>query len=172
LRFVGRAYRGHDPRWSFSPISGDGAAKTGGRFNRKGAATLYLALDIVTAVNECTQGLSQRLHPLTICEYDVDCEPVADLRTEAARAALGVSLSEMACGWLTFLGAGRDAPSWLVAERLKAEGYAGLLAPSFAPGASETSHTLALWRWGRDLPTRVEVFDPSGRLPRDPVSWG
>jgi RES domain-containing protein len=85
LKFTGRCYRGHDPTWSFTPLSGDGAAKTGGRFNRKGKPTLYLSLDIMTSVGECTQGLTQRLLPLTMCEYDVDCEPVADLRDDAGR---------------------------------------------------------------------------------------
>src|SRR3546814_8235131 len=29
LRFEGRCFRGHDPAWSFSPVSGEGAAITG-----------------------------------------------------------------------------------------------------------------------------------------------
>lgn len=157
--------------WSFSPISGEGAAKTGGRFNRKGEPTLYLALSIVAAVNECTQGLTRRLRPLTICEYDVDCDPVADLRTAADRAALDVSMEDLACGWMTCLRAGKEAPSWQVAHGLKAKGYAGMIVPSFAPGAGADDHNLILWRWGPDLPTRVAVYDPSGRLPKDQLSW-
>ncbi|WP_296615528.1 RES domain-containing protein [Sphingomonas sp.] len=43
---MGRCYRGHNPVCSFSPISGEGSAITGGRFNRNGEATLYLSLDI------------------------------------------------------------------------------------------------------------------------------
>lgn len=171
MRFEGRCYRGHDPRWSFSPISGEGAAKVGGRFNRKGEPALYLALDVITAVGECTQGLTQRLQPLTMCEYDVDCDPIADLRTEADRYALGVAFDDLACAWLAFLRAGKDAPSWLVVDRLKTDGHAGVLAPSFAPGAGPTNCNLILWRWGPDLPTRVSVFDPSGRLPKDQLSW-
>jgi RES domain-containing protein len=172
MRFVGRCYRGHDPMWSFSPLSGEGAAKTGGRFNRPGEPTLYLSLSIMTAVGECTQGLGRRLLPLTMCEYDIDCTPVADLRTEADRAALGVAMADLAGGWLVPLRAGRTAPSWRVADALKAEGYAGMLVPSFAPGAGAGDDNLILWRWGPDLPTRVAVFDPGGRLPRDQRSWG
>lgn len=171
LKFEARCYRGHDPMWSFSPISGEGAAKTGGRFNRKGEPTLYLALSIITAVNECAQGLTRRLQPLTICEYDVDCDPVADLRTEADRAAQGVSMDNLACGWMTYQRAGKEAPSWRVVDGLKAGGFAGMIVPSFAPGAREDDHNLILWRWGPDLPTRVAVYDPSGRLPRDQLSW-
>lgn len=157
--------------WSFSPISGEGAAKVGGRFNRKGDPTLYLALDIITAVNECTQGLGQRLQPLTMCEYDVDCEPVADLRTETGRAAHAIGLGELGCAWLTLSRAGREVPSWQATDRLKDASFAGMLVPSFAPGAGRESHNLVLWRWGPDLPASVIVFDPAGRLPRDQLSW-
>lgn len=157
--------------WSFSPISGEGAAKTGGRFNRKGEPTLYLSLDVMTSFGECTQGLTQRLHPLTMCEYDVDCEPVADLRTEAGRADHGVALDDLACSWLQYLRDGRDAPSWLVVDRLKADGFAGMLVPSFVPNATPDNSNLILWQWGADLPTRVIVFDPTGRLPKNRLSW-
>jgi RES domain-containing protein len=171
LRFQGRCYRAHDPMWSFSPISGDGAAKTGGRFNPKGQATLYLSSNITTAVNECTQGFNQRLQPLTICEYDVDCEPIADLTSSQGRDDWGVKLDDLDCAWLRYLRAGKQAPSWRVAAHLKAAGFAGILVPSFAPSALATSHNLILWRWSEDLPTRVAVFDPNRRLPRDQLSW-
>jgi RES domain-containing protein len=171
LRFAGRCYRGHDPTWSFSPLSGEGAAKTGGRFNRKGKRALYLSLNIMTAVGECTQGLTQRLMPLTMCEYDVDCEPVADLRDDAGRKLHGAAMAELACAWLSHLRDGKDAPSWLVAERLEADGFAGALVPSFVPNATGANCNLILWRWGPDLPTRIVVFDPTSRLPKDQLSW-
>jgi len=157
--------------WSFSPISGEGAAKTGGRFNRKGEPTLYLSLDVMTAFGECTQGLTQRLHPLTMCEYDVDCDPVADLRLDADRTKLGVSLEDLACGWLSYLRKGQDAPSWLVVDRLKTQGFMGLLVPSFVPNATTANCNLILWRWSDALPSKVIVFDPSDRLPKDQSSW-
>jgi RES domain-containing protein len=172
LRFQGRCYRGHDPAWSFTPLSGEGAAISGGRFNRKGEPTLYLALDIITAVSECTQGFSHRLQPLTMCEYDVDCEGIADLRDETGRKHHKVSLDDLACGWLTCQLERREAPSWLVADHLKAEGYSGILVPSFVPGATDANRNLVLWRWGPDLPHLVVVFDPSGRLPKNQLSWG
>ncbi len=171
MRFVGRCYRGHDPAWSFTPISGDGAARIGGRFNRRGEPTLYLSLDVMTSFGECTQGFTHRLQPLTMCEYDVDCEDVADLRSEASRAAEGVDLVDLACAWLSFQIAGRQAPSWGVVDRLKATGRSGMLVRSFAPGATDGNVNLVLWRWGPDRPYKVEVFDPSGRLPRNELSW-
>jgi RES domain-containing protein len=171
LKFVGRCYRSHDPTWSFSPISGEGAAITGGRFNRKGERALYLSLDVITSIRECTQGFSQRLSPLTICEYDIDCEGIADLRDDAGRAALGVAWDDLACSWLLDLRAGGEAPSWLVVDRLKAEGFYGTLVPSFVPGSTDLNVNLVLWDWGPDLPNRVMVYDPSGRLPKNQLSW-
>ena len=171
MRFVGRCYRGHDPGWSFSPLSGEGAAQTGGRFNAKGEPTLYLALDAMTAIGELTQGFAQRLHPLTLCEYDVDCEGIADLRDATERKRHGVLLESIACGWMGYLLRGEQAPSWLAASDLRAQGCNGVLVPSFAPGASTAQHNLVLWRWGAEPPCRVEVFDPDGRLPQNRLSW-
>jgi RES domain-containing protein len=59
----------------------------------------------------------------------------------------------------------------LVTDKLKGEGYAGMLVPSFAFGARADDFNLILWRWGPDLPTKVMVFDPSGRLPKNQLSW-
>ncbi len=171
MRFSGRCFRAHDPAWSFTPLSGAGAAMRGGRFNRKGVATLYLSLDIVTAVGECTQGFTHRLQPLTLCEYDVDCADIADLHSPTGRAALDVSLEDLACSWLAVQLASRTPPSWRVVDRLMGSGHAGALMPSFVPGAVDGSANLVLWRWGSELPHRVAVYDPQRRLPSDQSSW-
>lgn len=171
MRFAGRCYRAHDPQWSFSPLSGDGAAIRGGRFNRKGEPALYLSLDAMTCFGEITQGFTSRLHPLTMCEYEVDCDPIADLRDETIRASNGVAWSDLECAWLDFQLRGKEPPSWAVVDRLRAGGHVGILVPSFAPGATAANANLVLWKWGPDLPHRVDVFDPSGRLPRNQLSW-
>jgi len=82
-----------------------------------------------------------------------------------------VKLSDMRCAWFLEASAGADPASWKIADRLSAKGYAGLLTPSFAPGATESAHNLVLWKWGAVLPIRVTVYDPSGRLPKDQLSW-
>ena len=144
---------------------------TGGRFNRKGEPTLYLSLDVMTSVGECTQGLTNRLLPFTMCEYEVDCDGIADLRDDAVRTALSVDRADLGCGWLTYQLAGKQAPSRLVVDRLKAADYSGMLVPSFAPGATDANVNLVLWRWGDNPPCRVEVYDPNGRLPQNQLSW-
>src|SRR3546814_8504313 len=81
-----------------------------------------------------------------MCEYDVDCAEVADLRDEKGRKRHGVELVDLACGWLTCLRDRREAPSWLVADKLRNEDFCGILVPSFAPGAPASHHNLVLWR--------------------------
>ena len=171
MRFQGTGYRGHDPKWSFRALSGDGAAIHGGRFNPKGVPALYLALDLVTAVNETNQGFVRKIDPLVLCSYEIDCADIIDLRTEADQAAEGVTPAEMACGWMLMARSGGQAPTWTLARRLIGRGGAGVLVPSYAPGAAPSAANLVLWTWTDALPHRCTVHDPSGRLPKDQLSW-
>jgi RES domain-containing protein len=171
LRFRGRCFRGHDPGWSFSPTSGEGARITGGRFNPPGKAALYLATSIETAIGECMQGFANRMPPLTLCEYDVDCDAIADLNSAERRKAHKVSLKALSCPWKQLHANGEAVPSWKVAAALEADGYAGMLVPSFFVGATEKHVNLVLWDWSDAPPKMVKVHDPSARLPRDRKSW-
>ena len=67
--------------------------------------------------------------------------------------------------------AGRQPASWRVVRRLLGSGGAGLLVPSFANGATSDDQNLVLWRWGPDLPHKVTVYDPTGKLPKNQLSW-
>lgn len=171
MRFVGDCYRAHNPQWSFSPLSGDGAKVHGGRFNPRGVPARYLGLTIEGAVIEASQGFATKLEPLTVCLYEVDCEDIVDLTTDEGRSAAEVSLDDMACAWAFDAAEKRKPASWELAQALIARGAAGIVAPSFARGARPGMRNLVLWKWGADLPWRVTVHDPSGRLPRDMLSW-
>ena len=170
MRFERTCYRAHDPRWAFKPLSGDGAALRGARFNPKGMAALYLSLDIMTAVKEANQGFAYKIEPCVLCSYEVACEDNVDLRT-AASSEPAVRFEDMACPWFALLADGKEPPSWEIARRLYSEGKAGILVPSFASGATVEDHNLVLWRWSDQPPHQVQVFDPSGRLPKDQLSW-
>lgn len=172
MKFQGLAYRAHDPRWSFKPLSGEGAALHGGRFNPKGTPALYLSLDPMTAIKEAAQGFAHKFEPYVLCTYEIDCEDVIDLRDEEERRAAGVGIDVLACPWFAEAAAGRQPASWLLARKLIANGAAGLLAPSFVRGASVAADVnLVLWCWSSRQPHRVAVFDPSGRLPNNQLSW-
>jgi RES domain-containing protein len=171
LRFQAICYRAHDPKWSFKPLSGGGAAVHGARFNPKGMPALYLALSIGTAIKEANQGFAFRINPCVLCCYDVNCADVADLRTDTGRAEYGVAPADLSCAWYSDLIEGREPASWRMARRLVARGIAGILAPSFAPGAGRSDENLVLWDWSAGPPHQVAVHDPSGRLPRNQLSW-
>ncbi len=171
MKFARPCYRAHDPKWSASPLSGEGAAIHGGRFNAQGTPALYLSLTVDGAVHEAAQGLVRKLRPLTICLYRVDCDDLVDLRTAAGRRTADVDPAHLACAWALDLASRRQPPSWAVAQRLMASGAAGILVPSFAHLARSDMANLVLWRWGRDRPHKVEVHDPTGRLPKNQLSW-
>jgi RES domain-containing protein len=171
LRFQGVCYRAHDPRWAFTPLSGEGAKLKGGRFNPKGVPALYLSLSINGLFREMTHGFSHRMDPLTVCEYTVDVNDILDLRTEDDRNAASIALNILSCPWADDLANGREPASWTLTKRLIAASNAGILVPSFATGASADMTNLVLWNWGPTLPHRVDVHDPSGKLPKDQTSW-
>ena len=141
----------------------------GARFNPKGLPALYLALTIMTAVKEANQGLAYRIDP-GLC-LDVDCEDIVDLRTTSDREGAGIDFDDMASAWMNFLAEGKRPPSWGICERLIGDGAAGFC-PGFAPGAGAGDQNLVLWRWGEELPHRVKVVDPSGRVPRNRFPGG
>jgi RES domain-containing protein len=170
LRFRGTCYRGHDPKWASSPLSGDGASKQGGRFNPQGVPALYLCLTIDGVYAEQSHGFANRFEPITTCCYDVDVEEIVDLRTDDDRKAAGVSLADIACAWFLDMSEGREPASWRIANRLRKEA-AGILVPSFAHHARSEMQNLVLWTWGPDPPHQVNVYDPSGRLPQNQLSW-
>ncbi|CAN5627397.1 RES family NAD+ phosphorylase [soil metagenome] len=144
-------------------MSGDGAKIHGGRFNPRGKPALYLALTVEGMFSEMGYGFVERFEPLTVCAYDVDVEGIVDLRT--------APMVDMAGPWEADIAEGREPASWRLAKRLMAEEHVGILVPSFAHGAQPGMANLVLWKWGPDLPHRVTVHDPSGRLPKDPLSW-
>jgi len=171
LRLQATCYRAHNPKWSFNPISGDGAAIHGARFNPKRVPALYLALTIETAIKEINQGLGYRIDPCLLCCYDMDCADIADLRTHPGRAEHGVAPEELSSAWLSDPRGRTEPATWRLARRLIARGIAGILVPSFAPGASLKDENLVLWKWSERPPHQVRAFDPGGRLPRDQRSW-
>ncbi len=171
FRFQGLAWRAHDPRWSFKPLSGAGAAVHGGRFNPRGTPALYLALDPMTAIREASQGFAHKFEPCVLCTYEIDCEDVVDLASEAGRRNAGADDAGLACAWFAEAAAGREPASWTLARRLIAAGAAGAVVPSYAASAGPEDRNLVLWRWSGEAPHRVMVFDPSGRLPKNQLSW-
>ena len=172
MRFTDPVYRAHNPEWAWAPISGEGAKRHGGRFNRKGVPALYTSLSPVTAMREANP-LGRPFQPLTLCRYRVDVEPVFDACDPAALASQGAAMTDLVDPLCerTMLD-GKVPASQALADRLIAVGFAGMLVQSFARDALPADLNLVLWNWGPDLPIKVEVVDDDGRLPQNRSSWG
>ena len=162
-----RHWRMLSPRWSHQPLSGEGAAKHGGRWNAPGILTLYMSETFTTAVAEYEQDLGIR--PGTLCAYEVEAERIVDLTDAATLRAAAIDPAVLACPWKRIaLIERKRPPSWDLADHLLALDVAGVRVPSVrARGAN-----LVLWRWnaGPDSP-RVAALDPLGDLPLDQRSW-
>lgn len=164
-------YRAHHPRWSFTPTSGEGASRLGGRFNPPGTPALYTSASVKTALLEAQQGSSYKFQPLTLCTYDVHCADMLDLVNEEARRQAGIDLAVLACPWGDMADRGQEPPSWPLASRLMAQGVAGIRVPSFARGAGTGDINLVFWSWSDKPPHQVTVIDDESRLPKDDSSW-
>jgi RES domain-containing protein len=174
LRFIQlrtTVYRGHNPRWSFAPESGEGAARYGGRFNPQGTSALYTSRRPETAWLEAQQGFPFKAQPLTLCAYDVDCADILDLTTPSARDAAGTSDAVLGCAWEALARRGETPLSWRLATGLIAAECAGIIVPSFAVGATARDINVVFWTWSSEPPHRVTVIDDENRLPKDDRSW-
>ena len=165
MRFQGVVYRAHNPRWSWNPLSGEGARLYGGRFNRRGVPALYTSLAPLTAVREAAL-LGRPMQPITLCAYEVDAEPVFDASDKALCRSLDVSDSDIASpSWRAEMLAGAVSTSQGLADRLIAAGYVGMRVRSFAPATVPDDVNLVLWTWGPERPSRAVLIDEEGRLP-------
>ena len=164
MRFRGIVYRAHDPRWSWPPVSGEGARRHGGRFNRIGVAAFYASLSPVTAIREASP-LGQPLQPMLLCAYEVDAEPVFDALDASQRRASAVTDDDLRCAtWEQDMHRGIAPLSHALSDRLIAAGCVGMRVPSFAPGATANDVNLVFWRWSDRRPSRITLIDDERRV--------
>lgn len=168
MQVRGVLYRALNPYWAYRPLSGDGAAQFGGRFNRRGRQALYLADSPETALTESNQAGT--LQPTTLVAVDVDLDAIFDARDAEALARFGESPASIGRNdWALVMDRDGIAPGQALAERLIADHFAGLRAPSHAPGAAPGAEILALWAWGETPPQRLTLIDEASRLRHPPA---
>lgn len=171
MRYTGLGYRAHNPMWSFSPLSGEGAGVHGGRFNPKGTPALYLSLTAPTALAEYNQGFAHRPQPATLCAYQVDCDDLLDLTDPNQRKTAGITPSDMACAWELMVAMKQAPPTWTMAEKLICSGFVGIMAPSYARNAPPGRPNIVFWHWSDQPPYQVSLIDDDARLPKNQKSW-
>lgn len=161
--FDGRLYRALNPNWASEPLSGEGAARYGGRFNPVGTPALYCSLSPHTAIREANQVGD--LQPTTLVAYRAAIEPVFDCRDEAAVRDAGLNPEELADPtWRETMLRDGEAPTQAFARRLIAAGWAGMIVRSFVRGCGPDDLNLVLWRWGDEPPAHLALIDDEGRL--------
>lgn len=168
MQFTGTLYRALNPYWAYRPLSGEGAKRLGGRFNVIGRPALYLAFSIETALNEVNQaGLFM---PTTLVAIKVDLDPVLDATDPGELARFGRAPTDLAIpDWSIRMEDEGIAPTQRLAEEVIAAGYCAMQVPSFAPGAAPGACNMVLWRWGGDLPHKVQIIDDEDRLRHPPA---
>ena len=161
-------FRMLSPKWAFQPLSGAGAAKQGGRFNRPGQSALYLSFSPQTAIAEYQQFLDI-LPPGTLVAYKVQLASVVDFRGDYRAGAWAPNWQDWNCNWRELAFRRRaDPPSWKLCDEIKDGPGQGLAFPSSAdPGGFNL--VVYLDRLG-DV-DRLEVHDPEGLLPKTQASW-
>jgi RES domain-containing protein len=159
-------WRAYVPRWAYQPLSGEGAARFGGRWNRIGRPTVYAACELSTAWAEYNQGFVQ--HPAIILQLKLTDARLVDLTDPAVLAAYGLDARIHAEEWRDAMQRGDTPQTHMLADRLIEQGAHGLIYPSFmSPGG----RCAALWQWNTPDGPRLEATDPEGRLPKSPASW-
>lgn len=163
LQFQGLLYRALNPLWARDPLSGQGAALYGGRFNRVGRPALYTALSIMGAVAEANQ-IGRPFEPVTLVSYEADLGPLFDATDPLALAERQITGAELgADDWRVEMRRHGLSTSQRIAAELEGAGYIGLIAPSYARGAAPEARNLVLWHW-QGPGMKLRVIDTEGRL--------
>jgi len=162
------AYRMHTPRWATAPTSGAGAAAHGGRANRPGTAALYLALEPETAAREYQQ-LSPLMPPGTLVSYTVRVAPVVDFRAGHDGARWSALWEEFHSDWRELWFNQRvEPPSWVLADEAIAAGAKGIL---FVSKLAPSGLNLVIYNDMLTTDDTLQVYDPTGALPKNQDSW-
>ncbi|MEN0041905.1 MAG: RES domain-containing protein [Pseudomonadota bacterium] len=161
ISFIGLLYRALNPRYARQPLSGEGAAKFGGRFNAKGIPALYTSLAPDTAIREANQVGT--LQPTVLVAYRANFTNVLDALDPQALAALQVSAAALADpAWRQAMLANPPAPTQRLAQELIEQGITAMRIPSYAPGANGAPN-LVIWSWNE---ASLRVVDDEDRLTR------
>jgi RES domain-containing protein len=154
-------YRVITPNYAHQPLSGMGAARQGGRFNRLGQEALYLSGDEATALAEYKQD-NPWLPPGTICTFFASGLQVADFSAGFNSEKWLLLWADFALDWRSeWFDKGHEPLTWFMADDIVAAGLDGLLFPS---QARQGGVNLVIYRSSEKEQSRLRVYDPQGTL--------
>ena len=160
-------YRALTPRWSHDPLSGEGAAITGGRFNPEGYAALYLSSDPKAALYEAAQS-QFIIPPKTVCTYQISINAVVDFSAGYNAKDWIKEWSVWDMNWRKALHIDKRRPAtWEIAQKLISDGAKGLLFPSLR---SKGHTNLVIFLTNIEAADSISVIDPEGDLPGAPTA--
>lgn len=160
-------YRALTPRWSHDPLSGEGAAITGGRFNPEGYAALYLSSDPKAALYEAAQS-QIIIPPKTVCTYQISINAVVDFSAGYNAKDWIKEWSVWDMNWRKALHIDKRRPAtWEIAQKLISDGAKGLLFPSLR---SKGHTNLVIFLTNIEAADSISVIDPEGDLPGAPTA--
>jgi len=116
-------------------LSGEGARRRGGRWNRPGISALYGSTTDTTALEECKAhdryyGVETK-SPRILVAIDIELTRMLDLTSPAARRALGVTLTELGAeDWRKLQAAGKESLTQVIGRAAAAAGGSGLIVRS------------------------------------------
>jgi RES domain-containing protein len=160
-------FRALTPSWAYQPESGAGAAAVGGRFNRPGVQARYLAETAVGALLEYQQE-SPLLPPATLATFLVTADRIVDFSDGYDPERWSPIWAEAYCNWkgLAFL-EDVEPPSWVIGDLVRDALVAGIL---YRSARDPKQRCLVLYpEFAETFSARV--YDPDGKLPRNPNSW-
>lgn len=164
----GNYYRYLTPKWAYLPLSGAGATRGGGRFNRPGVEALYLSAEPDTALAEYRQG-SILPNPATLAAYQIELAEVVDLSAGYDPAHYSALWAEWGCDWRWIARVEhKTPPSWRLGDEAISSGARALLFPS-THRAGGTN--LVVFNANLTAGDRLAVHDPDGMLPKNQRSW-
>lgn len=159
-------WRAYVPKWSYMPLSGEGAARFGGRWNPVGVPTIYAAQELSTAWAEYNQGFVQ--HPALIAQLELSGAHLVDTTDPEVLPQWELEKTIHRSEWRSDLDNGVVPATHVAYQRLAGAGVDGVIYPSFmSPGG----RCVALWRWNGAEGPLLSIVDPDGRLPTSPASW-
>jgi len=160
--YKGLLYRALNPVYASTPLSGDGAARFGGRFNPKGVPALYMTFNIRTAILEINQVGS--LQPTTLVAYEAKIQNIFDATDVRALGALNMTVHDLSSStWRDEMGKSGVSKTQAFAKTLIEQGYSAIKVPSFARGAQAKDINIVLWSW-RGGSNTLSVIDDENRL--------